>query len=55
MQEMLQNRAKNGLTARTALCYKTFALIRTKKQEEIAYSCQKEGGSLANKHKSTTY
>ncbi|MBR5888346.1 MAG: IS3 family transposase [Akkermansia sp.] len=23
-----------------------FALIRTKKQEEIAYSCQKEGGSL---------
>ena len=33
------------MTARTALCYKTFA-HPDKKQEEIAYSCQKEGGSL---------
>ena len=25
---------KNGLTARTALCYKTFALIRTKNKKK---------------------
>ncbi|MDO4752310.1 MAG: hypothetical protein Q4A24_09430 [Akkermansia sp.] len=42
----IQNRAKNGLTDHSSLCYKTLVLIRAKKQEEMACSSQKEGDSL---------
>ncbi len=42
----LQNRAKNGLTDHSSLCYKNLILIRAKKQEEMACSCQKEVDSL---------
>ncbi len=44
-----KNRAKNGFTSHTVLCYKALALIRvSKKQEEEVYLSQKEGDILIN-------